>query len=563
MGLSRNELRDDIESRLGALKLERTTWDAHHQEAAQFILPRLGRWHQHSDSNRGAKKNTSIINETGTLALGALVAGMMVGLTSPGQPWHIYETEDKDLLNFAPVRRWLDIANDRSRKVFAASNFYTIMPGVYEEIGVFGTEAMLGLEDFNNVVRFMPFSCGEYFLATDESGDVDTLYREYSLTVKQLAERYGLDNASPEVRSAYANGTYDRKVPLLHAVEPRLERDITRADNRNMPWRSVVIEYGAGRELVLNESGFDRNPIFAPRWHISTSEQVYARSPGMEALGGIKQLQHQEKRKAEAIDKLVRPPLKAPGGLRDLPMNLLPGGVTYYDGVQGRTQLEPVYSVAPRLDEMRQDIAAVEERVDRAFHRHLFEYLSRANASRDPQKTATEILAIEEEQKTQIGPIIYRFRRDLLDRAVNFVFQRMVEADMLPPPPPELEGQELDIVYTSPLVLAQEASAIGSMERFASTVANMAPIFPDIVDKLDAAQFADELAQRTRVPASIVRSDEEVAERQARQQAAMQAQQATEMAATAAAAAKDASQASTGEGNVLGDAMAQMRDQVA
>jgi hypothetical protein len=74
--------------------------------------------------------------------------------------------------------------------------------------------------------------------------------------------------------------------------------------------------------------GFHENPVIAARWAIFGND-AYGRGPGMDALGDIKQLQVQQKRKAQAIDKMVNPPLLADVQLKNEPASLLPGGVTY------------------------------------------------------------------------------------------------------------------------------------------------------------------------------------------------------------------------------------------
>ena len=46
---------------------------------------------------------------------------------------------------------------------------------------------------------------------------------------------------------------------------------------------------------------------------------IYGNSPGMEALGDVNQLQHQQLRKAQGIDYKTNPPLQAPTALAGRP----------------------------------------------------------------------------------------------------------------------------------------------------------------------------------------------------------------------------------------------------
>ena len=72
--------------------------------------------------------------------------------------------------------------------------------------------------------------------------------------------------------------------------------------------------------------------------------------------------------------------------------------------------------------------------------------------------------------------------------------------------------------------------------QFLEQVLPLAQASPQILDKIDADQLVDELAQRMGVPASIIRSDEEVAKiRQEREQA----QQAAEAEAALVSEAQE------------------------
>ena len=48
---------------------------------------------------------------------------------------------------------------------FADSNFYSVMQGMYDELGVVGISAMLIEEDFESVARFRHLTVEEYRLA--------------------------------------------------------------------------------------------------------------------------------------------------------------------------------------------------------------------------------------------------------------------------------------------------------------------------------------------------------------------------------------------------------------
>ena len=75
-------------------------------------------------------------------------------------------------------------------------------------------------------------------------------------------------------------------------------------------------------------SGFRNFPVFSARWY-TNSEDAWGRGWAMDALGDARALQLQQRRKAQAIDKLVDPPMVADAALRNQRTSMLAGDVTF------------------------------------------------------------------------------------------------------------------------------------------------------------------------------------------------------------------------------------------
>jgi hypothetical protein len=105
-------------------------------------------------------------------------------------------------------------------------------------------------------------------------------------------------------------------------------------------------------------------------------------------------------------------------------------------------------------------------------------------------------------------------------------FERMVEANLVPPPPPELQGMELNVEFVSMLAQAQRAIGTNSVDRFVGNLGQVAQFKPDVLDKFDADQWADSYSDMLGVdPKLIIANDQVALIRQARAQAeAAQAQ---------------------------------------
>lgn len=533
-----DEKRRRLLMRKTALTTERSSWISQYMEASRFILPRAGRFTE-TDVNRGTKKNQAIYDSTGTFALRTLAAGMMSGMTSPARPWFRLALADKELMEFAPVKQWLHDVAELMRAVFAASNTYNALHSCYEELGAFGTWANFVMPDFNNVLRHMPFTAGEYALGTDNHGVVNAMVREFQMTVGQLMKQFGKEGCSTTVKTLYDRGTLDAWVSVIHLIEPREHVDTTKLDSLNMPFASIYMEAGSNEGHFLRESGFKRFAALCPRW-VVTANDVYGRSPGMDALPDIKQLQHQQLRKAQAIDLQVNPPLQVPTSMKDHANARLPGGVSFFDSTGPGSGVRTAYDVNLRLDYLLADIQDVRERINRCFYTDLFLMVA------DDQRsgvTATEIAAKNEEKLIQLGPVLERLQNELLKPLIDLTFDRLVEArvPLVMNPPDELRGVDLDIEFVSTLAQAQRAVATSGMDRLLTTVSNMAAIWPEARHKINPLQSVDEYANAYGVAPSVIVPDDEVAEKMAAEQQSMAAQQAAAAAPMLADTAKTAS----------------------
>lgn len=540
-------VREQSVRRWAQLKDERSSWVGHWREISELVLPRSGRFLA-SDRNKGEKRHNHIYDSTATRAARVLAAGLMAGMTSPARPWFRLTTSSPDLDESAGVKAWLAEVTRIMQMVFAKSNTYRALHMMYEELGSFGTAASVVLPDFKNIVHHHTLTAGEYAIATDARGMVDTLYREFEMTVAQMVGEFGLEACSEQVQNLYRAGNLDQWVLVVHGIEPRSLRESGKAGGRNMPWRSVYFEPAAASGKLLRESGFKQFPALCPRWATSGGD-IYGNSPAMEALGDIKQLQHEQLRKAQGIDYQTKPPLQVPSAMKNYELDTLPGGVSFVDAAGGGG-IRSAFEVQLDLSHLLADIGDVRERIKSSFYADLFLMLANGN---NGQMTATEVAERHEEKLLMLGPVLERLHNEVLDPLIEMTFERMVEAGIVPTPPEELQGQELNVEFVSMLAQAQRAIATNSIDRFVGNLGAVAGMKPDVLDKLDADRWADAYADMLGIDPELIVPNEKVALiRQQRAQAQAQQAQAEQMAQGADMAQK-LSKADTGGQNALTD----------
>jgi hypothetical protein len=554
--------RSRLETLASQLWSERSTFDAHWRELAQFFVPTRPRFTE-TDRNKGDKRNQFIINSTGRYAARTLSSGLHAGLTSPARPWMKLVIPDNDLAQSAGVKAYLHESTRRMLKVFAISNLYNSLPMVYGDLGVFATAAIALLEDTEDVFRAEVYPIGSYALGLDQRGMVNTFVRKFEMTVQQVVEKFGVQRnkaidwsrISTRVRDAWNRGDRLTPVQVTWMVTPNDMATEQKLGSKYFPYASVHFETGLQEHetAFLRESGYRTFPLMCPRWDVTSSEDIYGRDcPGMTALGDNRQLQIMERQKGKAIAKMVDPPVQGPSSIRTQKTSLIAGDITYVDDADPRGGLRPIHEVRLDLAHLTADIAGVEYRIKRAFYEDLFLMLGSSDPYRGPQPpTAREIEERHEEKLLALGPTLERTADELLDPIVDRVWSLMQQRGLLPEAPPELAGMNIQPEYVSVLAQAQKLADVSSTDRFVQTVAPLVELFPAIRHKVDPMHLVDVYADILGIDPRLVKSTDDAEAAAGQEAQAAQAAQQAEQVATMAKAARDGAAAPMGTDSAL------------
>jgi len=553
-------VQEHIDKCWGALDKEYTSFKGHHRDLQKYLQPRRGRFQVDESGNAGSKKHNYILNGTGIYAQRALSSGMMAGLTSPARPWLKLITRDPEMREYRPAKVWLQMVTRLMQTVFSRCNLYDSLPMVYTEMGIFGQGPMSVLNDFDTVITTKQYTVGSYRIACDQKGVVDTFYRKVPMTVKQLVEMFGLrkdnlrnEGVSQRVNDLWDKGDYYQMIPVIHAVEPRMERKFDGLGNQNMPWMSAYVEEGED-DTILRHSGFDRMRVLCPRWE-SLDDSAYASAcPGMDTLADVQQLQKEELMKNEGLSKQNAPPLKAPNALQSSQVNLLAGQVTFFDQ-DPDMRFEPVYQVQPDISGLVLDLQRFEDRIRTGLYADMF--LMLYSLHNNPAMTATEVQERHSEKLLLLGPVLERINNQGLDPLVDITFERMLQTGLIPPPPPEMFGQELGVEYISVLAQAQRAIGVGNVERFFGFIGGLMQMDPTARHYVDTGATINRYGEMIGAPADMIRDKREVEQLIAAEQQQMAQQQALDVASVGADAMKKASETKMAEGDSALDRVVQ------
>lgn len=514
------EKADALLSRWSELSRKREPYLNQWKDVSRLIEPNAGVFdiHKHND----VRDLSYILSFEATFDLNILASGLMSGASSPARAWFKLQPTNPEYADNYEVIQYCDEVQKILLRVFSMSNTYNTLHLMYRDLALFGISADVVYDNYETAIKHHLLSAGEYCVETNHHGDIDTLYRNFELTTAQAVKTFGYENLPKEIQNFYDKGQLDQYWEFIHAIEPRIDRDFRSATNSNFEWASYYICVGAGNPSLIRESGFNYFPVVCPRWD-TLGLNAYGTSPAISCLPDVRQLQQEVLRKSELIENYVKPPLQAPSNARQQPISLASGAINFTQNTSNESQIRPIIQSMGDLNALRQDIAEIKADLRRAFFVDLFQMVQQTAGDR---RTTVEIYALQQEQMLSLGPVVERVQNECLGRLVNIAYQRLLDANALPPVPQVLQGQAVNVEFTSVLAQSQKSVDINSVDRLFSAMASAGQIVPEIYDRIDPDGYVDEYRDRLGVAPKILRSKEEADKiRQARAQAQQQAQE--------------------------------------
>ncbi len=504
---------ENILKRFEALEAERGEWEGVWQQCADYVLPRLGRHHRRADQ---------IFDSTAPLALGRFAAAMESFLTPRTHKWHSLAAGRTELNHDPDVGRWLEALRDLlfSRRYAAESNFANQILEAYLSLGVHGTAVMFVDDEPGLGLRYQCVPLHEAYLAVDGVGRVDTVFRWYRLTARQALAAFGDELPEDIRRDAEDPRAMDREHEFIHGVFPRRDLDPNRRGPRHLPIASVHLARAARR--VVRESGYRTMPYAVSRFTV-TSGEVYGRSPAMEVMADIVQVNAMKKTILRAAEKMVNPPLLTPEDDILTAFSLKTGSINY-GGLddQGRQRVVPL-QLGGNLPVGRELVQESQKVINEAFYGNLFQILVES-----PQKTATEVMELALEKAQLLAPAVGRQQSELLRPIIERELDILIQGgalDALPPLPPALAAgaRGLEPKYETDLAQAVSARDGQAILKALAALGALAQFDPEVMNLIDAQAAGRAIWRSFGAPAAVTRSAKEMKKLQAEQSQAKEA----------------------------------------
>lgn len=549
-----------LESRLLMLKNWRWSWWTHWSRIAEYFIPRRYVWLVVANRMwRGAAINDAIIDSTGVQALRTCSAGLWTGLTSPSRPWFALGAaiDDDDL--DPDAKEWIEDTQKKLEAVFQGSNFYTKTYQVFQDTAAFGTSPMIMYEDFEDILRCYVPAAGEYYLGAGARLSIDTLYREFTLTVAQIIEQFGVDNVPDAVAGDWRDGggSLDKEYVVAHGIEPNFaiaDKDGTSIQPlpSAFPDREIYWLRGSKSQKPMSVKGFNSPPFFVARWD-TTSNDPYGRSPCMDELGDNKQLQLETLRKAEVIEKIARPPMVAGPEMQNQPASTVAGQVTYVTA--SGVGFKPAFEVNPQaVGVITADLKELQQRIKDGLFVSLFMAITQMEGVQP--RNELELTKRDLERLQELGPFITLFENEFAGPSVRRAIDIAYRAGVLKPVPQSLRGVPLKINYISILRLAQSAAQAISMKDVLQmggelSLAAQNAHLPNPLRIINLDQALREYMKMAQFPTNSTFTADEVAQHDHAREQAQQQAEAPGAAMAAVQAAQTLSQTNMGGNTAL------------
>lgn len=466
-----------------------------------------------------------------------------------GQRW-VRPVFAETILNEQPfAKEWLDTASHRMMQAINS------VPAQFQKAGRATDRALtqygIGFmfaderEPATGRLRFRAFHPRHCYIDVNETGRVNTVFRQFASKPYQLVRLFGRDNLHPTVRDAYddPDKRYSEVCAYIHVVMPAEDAETYGLKAAGgQPFVEAYIDIKNFH--VSTQNGYFEFPWIVPRQDVMPGT-IYGYSIAMMSLGDSRMLQFIAEALTDASEYALNPPLVAMDDALASPIRIGPKEITYVDPtmLRGATQraierLDVTGNIAVGLEHQME----TRQQVMKHFLDDVFSLPDRSNMS------ATEIQRRNEDLARVIGPITDDLLPDYNGGIGDRVFGILMRADQFPGGrrgPEPLRGQEVEFEYQNPVTrLENEAEAAVLTEQIMASI-EMATTSgrPDMLDHWNFDEVMQVLPRKRGIDQRFINPPEEVEQIRARRQQVQQPREAVAEAEQAAASGANIAEA--------------------
>jgi hypothetical protein len=545
----------DLEKNLAMFAQHRLMWEPMIDNLIMYI--NHGRRSvQDKDLWPGQPTGECVFSDEAILAKNMSVDGMTGYMCSRNQPWFALQLSSKvtfprfsimrawsgkRLDEFPEVLRWLQNVQEELYLAFNQSNFYDIVPEFIGDGVSIGTAYMLTEEDVDKGrIAFTVPHFRECFIAENRYGKVDTLYRVYKVTLRQLVTKFKweeLKSIDQSIEKRYKSNM-NEEVELLHAVYPRQDYTPWRIDSKGKKWESVYLYRKSGKlmaplesigqegsrvlslkegEYATADGGYDSFPYIAWRWR-KNNDEIYGRGCGHDAWISIALDNQMGRTNLKTGQRMAEPPLVAYSDLRGA-IQKDADGITFIESNRGdiRTRMpQPLHTGTQNLPFSIEFQDRVKAAINKHFHTDVFMLLTQlAQGGKSERMVQEQVFELMNEKAAVLGTRTGNLQSEAFDPLIHRVYSIESKAKRTPPPPQillDMSHGPVEIVYLGLLAQAQtRLSKIRSIQTGLQLTEQATKILgPECTDYIDDGETMKDIYSSCGFPEKDLRDDKMV-----------------------------------------------------
>lgn len=490
---------------------------------AEFILPNANGGF-FGDTSKGVRRDRRVFSSVGSQANRDLASFLHATITNPAMDWSKLRFRSDVLNNDQASVLWMQDSIKKVHIAFNESNLNAEIGEGWGQIGALGTMAIFHEEIQDELGNFEKFNfqtwhLSEIAIAENALGMVDTIYRKFTMTLKQLYEKFG-DAIGPDMMDKLESSPLEEH-HLYHAIYPRSAKDVKLTNGVSTPdkrpFASCYVLCKGSK--ILREDGYYEFPVYVPRWSTLPGE-VYGYGPGHTALSDIRSLNKIWEEGLKALAKSVNPPIFSTKQ-NMFSADLRPGKI---NTVRDVNQIKE-FITQSRLDLLEYSISTLTGTIKSAFY---IDKLLLPPRTETGEMTAFEVAQRLEQLQQILGPVVSRFNDELLVpltmRSIKMLQRNGVILDYPPliKQVAQVSGTkaiDVEILFSNSLARSQQLSELRNVQQWIQETAMMAQINPEVLDRIDFDEVSEYSAKIRGIPEQMIKSDDDVqAMRQQRQQ---------------------------------------------
>jgi len=517
------------------LKKRKQPWEYPYEILGKYIYTRK---QQFQDTvSPGAFLNSGMINDsTAVRANGAMASAIMGALWKSGnktfrlrRPRHISDTKAHQEF----YMRQNEILAEAMESTKAG--FETAFDEALREEGAFGTSGIAEFKgDYQNPLIFKSWSIQSVMIAEGADGFVDTIYYDDSIPLRVVAETYGEENLPADLKEKYKDPTkHNDRIKICIAIEPRLKKDQKGKGDTGMEIASYHFTF-EGTPHILRESGYTELPVRISRWYKLANEE-YGRSPGMDALPAIMQINALKEIFLICVEKKAEPPLYVmdDGSLGAGTVDTSARGLSVFNSF-GRAPGQPPIGTIFDIGELQSLMTAIESTMNEITQHFLIDKLYDLNnksrmtlgeAEMRYQIRGDALSSIYARKTAEtLNPLIIRSYNILFDMGLlgiqaddeataNVLLENGIDPLIIPQEIVEAmaAGKNVyEIDYISPAAHVMREEEYRGLITTANNAMQVAQVNELAIYKLNTDKFLEYSRDLTGAPADLLLADDEV-----------------------------------------------------